>query len=195
MHHRGDREVPRAGSWSSSLSSTISFKKTHEKYLRCTWKVWGCGGPIIPCLERRSHGRLSWERSLKETGYDLIGGTRAHHPSRKAAEVLRSRDLFGAERRPELRMAAPWAGQSSGIARSRARAARRPCGEVVGHRPQAANYLDSREQEKVMSRFVFSIVPLNCGKEAICTRECDFISHAIITVFMNTTHHQRDFAH
>ena len=86
-----------------------------------------------------------------------------HHPSRKAAEVLRSRDLFGAERRPELRMAAPWAGQSSGIARSRARAARRPCGEVVGHRPQAANYLDSREQEKVMSRFVFSIVPLNRG--------------------------------
>ena len=83
----------------------------------------------------------------------------------------RSRDLFGAERRPELRMAAPWAGQSSGIARSRARAARRPCGEVVGHRPQAANYLDSREQEKVMSRFVFSIVPLNRGKEAICTRD------------------------
>ena len=97
-------------------------------------------------------------------------GPRVHHPSRKAAEVLRSRDLFGAERRPELRMAAPWAGQSSGIARSRARAARRPCGEVVGHRPQAANYLDSREQEKVMSRFVFSIVPLNRGKEAICTR-------------------------
>ena len=84
--------------------------------------------------------------------------------------MLRSRDLFGAERRPELRMAAPWAGQSSGIARSRARAARRPCGEVVGHRPQAANYLDSREQEKVMSRFVFSIAPLNRGKEAICTR-------------------------
>ena len=44
-------------------------------------------------------------------------------------------------------MAAPWAGQSSGIARSRARAARRRCGEVVGHRPQAADYLDSREQE------------------------------------------------
>ena len=87
--------------------------------------------------------------------------------------MLRSRDLFGAERRPELRMAAPWAGQSSGIARSRARAARRPCGEVVGHRPQAANYLDSREQEKVMSRFVFSIVPLNRGKEAICTRVYD----------------------
>ena len=61
--------------------------------------------------------------------------------------MLRSRDLFGAERRPELRMAAPWAGQSSDIARSRARAARRPCGEVVGHRPQAANYLDSRERE------------------------------------------------
>ena len=88
-------------------------------------------------------------------------GPRVHHPSRKAAEVPRSRDLFGAERRPELRMAAPWAGQSSGIARSRARAARRPCGEVVGHRPQAANYLDSREQEKVMSRFVGPIVPLN----------------------------------
>ena len=35
-HHRSDRERPRAGSWSSSLSSTISFKKTHEKYLRCT---------------------------------------------------------------------------------------------------------------------------------------------------------------
>ena len=109
------------------------------------WRVWGCGGQIIACLERRSHGRLSWERSLKETGDDLVDGTRAQHPSRKAAEVLRSRDLFGAERRPELRMAAPWAGQSSGIARSRARAARRPCGEVVGHRPQDANYLDSRE--------------------------------------------------
>ena len=81
-----------------------------------------------------------------------------------------SRDLSGAERRPEVRMAALWAGQSSGVARSRARAACRPCGEVVGHRPQAANYLDSREQEKVMSRFVFSIVPLNRGKEAICTR-------------------------
>ena len=33
-----------------------------------------------------------------------------------------------------------------------------------------ANYLDSRDLEKVMSRFVFSIVPLNRGKEAICTR-------------------------
>ena len=77
--------------------------------------------------------------------------------------MLRSRDLFGAERRPELRMAAPWAGQSSGIARSRARAARRPCGEVVGHRPQAANYLDYREQEEVMSRFVWPIAPLKHG--------------------------------
>ena len=39
-------------------------------------------------------------------------------------------------------------GRCSGIARSRARAARRPRGEVVGHRPQAANFLDTREQEK-----------------------------------------------
>jgi hypothetical protein len=160
MHHRGDREVPRAGSWSSSLSSTISFKKTHEKYLSCRWRVWGCGCQLIACLERRSHGRPSRERFRKEIGDYLVDGTRAQHPSRKAAEVLRSRDLFGAERRPELRMAAPWAGQSSGIARSRARAARRPCGEVVGHRPQAANYLDSRE---VMSLFVWPIVPLKDG--------------------------------
>ena len=163
MHHRGDREVPRAGSWSSSLSSTISFKKTHEKYLSCRWRVWGCGCHLVRRFLWRSHEGPFRERSRKEAAYDLVEGTRAHHPSRKAAEVLRSRDLFGAERRPELRMAAPWAGQSSGIARSRARAARRPCGEVVGHRPQAANYLDSREQEKVMSRFVWPIVPLKHG--------------------------------
>ena len=170
MHHRGDREVPRAGSWSSSLSSTISFKKTQEKYLSCRWRVWGCGCQLVADLERRSHKRPSRERFRKETGDYLVDGTRAQHPSRKAAEVLRSRDLFGAERRPELRMAAPWAGQSSGIARSRARAARRPCGEVVGHRPQAANYPESTEQEKVMSRFVGLIIPLNHGIWAICTR-------------------------
>ena len=34
------------------------------------------------------------------------------------------------------------------------------------------------------------------GGSAGCSgRACAFISHAIITVFMNTTHHQRDFAH
>ena len=34
------------------------------------------------------------------------------------------------------------------------------------------------------------------GGSAGCSgRACAFISHAINTVFMNTTHHQRDFAH
>ena len=68
MHHRGDREVPRAGSWSSSLSSTISFKKTHEKYLSCRWRVWGCGCQLVADLERRSHKRPSRERFRKEIG-------------------------------------------------------------------------------------------------------------------------------
>ena len=100
-------------------------------------------------LERRSHGRLSWERSLKETGDSTLDGTRAQHPSRKAAEVLRSRDLFGAERRPELRMAAPWAGQSSGIARSRARAkpvARAERSWALGPKPQTISTRESKKK-------------------------------------------------
>ena len=38
------------------MSSTISFKKTHEKYLSCRWGKGGCDDELMLYLEDVGHG-------------------------------------------------------------------------------------------------------------------------------------------